>query len=143
MARRTGHIVIVERRPAAPPLGVALAILALCLRLVWPTPASLGSADIMALAGLGDHALCLAGSGSADPAPIGNHRLPAPVRDHADHDHSLCCLWHAAAGFVVPQFAAVARIAFAEAAPTAATPLEFQPAGLIGPIRARGPPARG
>ena len=143
MPRRTGHIAIVERRPAASPLGVALAVLALCLRLVWPTAPSVGSADITALTGLGEHALCLAASANADPAPIGSDRAPAPIGDHADHDHSLCCLWHAATGFVVPQVAAVARIAFAEVAPAAAAPPEFQPAGLIGPTRARGPPALG
>ena len=143
MPRRTGHIAIVERRPAASPLGVALAVLALCLRLVWPTPPSVGSADITALTGLGEHALCLAASANADPAPIGSDRAPAPIGDHADHDHSLCCLWHAATGFVVPQVATVARIAFAEVAAAAAAPPEFQPAGLIGPTRARGPPALG
>jgi hypothetical protein len=141
--RRTGHIAIVERRPTASPLGVALAVLALCLRLVWPAPPSVGSADITALTGLGEHALCLAASANADAPPIGSDRAPAPIGDHADHDHSLCCLWHAAAGFLVPQVAAVARIAFAELAAAAAAPPEFHPAGLIGPTRARGPPALG
>jgi hypothetical protein len=82
-------------------------------------------------------------SANADASPIGSDRAPVPTGDHADHDHSLCCLWHAATGFVVPQVAAVARIAFAEVAAAAAAPSEFQPAGLIGPTRARGPPALG
>jgi hypothetical protein len=139
--RRTGHIALRERRPAASLLGVALAVLALCLRLVWPVPPSVGSADVTAFIGLGEHALCLAASASADAAPIRSDSVPEPIGDHVDHNHSLCCLWHSAAGFVLPQIAAVAPITFAEAAPAAAAPLEFQFTGLIGPIRVRGPPA--
>jgi hypothetical protein len=138
--RRTGHIAVGERRPAASLLGVALALLALCLRLVWPAPPSIGSADVTAFIGLGEHALCLAASASADAAPIRTDSVPEPVGDHADHNHSLCCLWHAVAGFTVPQVASVARVAFAEAVPPVATGSEYRSADLTGSNRARGPP---
>lgn len=140
MARRTGHIALGERRPAASLLGVALAILALCLRLVWPAPPSVGFADVTAFIGLEEHALCLAASVSSGAAPIQSDRVPAPVGDHADHDHSLCCLWHAVAGFTVPQVASLARVAFAETVPPVATASEYRSADLTGSNWARGPP---
>jgi hypothetical protein len=118
-----------------------LAVLALSLRLVWPTPQpTLIPADIGGVAGLGAHALCLAAP--ADPAPVSDDELPPPSGNHADHDHSLCCLWHASAGFVPPQIEPAARIVFAEAVLRfAAAAADFHPASLTGPTRARGPPA--
>jgi hypothetical protein len=123
------------------PIGIALAVLALGLRLAWPVspvPSSAGIADLVAL---GEHALCLAAPASTDPSPAGDDRVPRPAGDHADHDHSLCCLWHAAAGFIVPQVAAVAHLAFIETAPIVAS-ARYRPADLTGSTRARGPPGK-
>ena len=130
------------RRPASR-LGVVLAVLALCLRLAWPTPQpTLIPADIGGLAALGEHALCLAAPAATDPAPVSGDQLPPPAGNHADHDHSLCCLWHASAGFVPPQIETAARIVFIEAArPFAVAAADFHPASLTGPTRARGPPS--
>jgi hypothetical protein len=128
-----------RRRPVMSLPGVALAVVALCLRLVWPTPSAPVSADIIQLTGLGEHALCLAAPVGVVPAPIRGDTVP-PAGDRPDHDHSLCCLWHAAGGFVMPQVATAIRIAFTEAAPAIAAASEFRSADLIGPTRARGPP---
>ena len=141
--RRTGHIALGERRAAASLMGIALAVLALCLRLVWPVPPSVGSADVTVLTGLGEHALCLAASASSGAAPIHSDSVPAPVGDPADHDHSLCCLWHAVPGFTVPQLAFLARVAFAETVPPVATGSEYQPDEPNGSNRARGAPQEG
>jgi hypothetical protein len=130
-----------QRRRPASPLGVVLGVLALALRLAWPTPPTLISGDPDGWAALGEHALCLAAPASTDPAPPSRGELPQSPADHADHDHSLCCLWHASAGFVVPQIATAARIAFTEAMPPIAAIVEFRPKRLTGPSRARGPPA--
>jgi hypothetical protein len=141
--RRTGFRIALPRRGRpGTRLGVALAVLGLCLRLAWLGPPVPVSADLTELAAFGEHALCLASPASTDRAPIPGDGLPPPAGDHDDHDHSLCCLWHASAGFVVPQVAAVARIAFAEAMSTVATTPEFQPPNLTGPTRARGPPGQ-
>jgi hypothetical protein len=143
VTRRTvSRIGFFQRRRPANRVGVVLAVLALCLRLAWPTPQpTLIPTDIGDLAALGEHALCLAAPAATDPAPLSSDKLP-PAGNHADHDHSLCCLWHASAGFVPPQIEAAARIVFAEAArPFAAAPVDFHPARLTGPTRARGPPA--
>lgn len=141
--RRMGFRIALPRRgrPGSR-LGVVLAVLALCLRLAWLGPSVPASADLTGLAALGEHALCLASPASTDRAPIPGDTFPPPAGDHADHDHSLCCLWHASPGFVVPQVAAVARIAFAEAMSTVAATPEFQPPNLTGPTRARGPPGQ-
>jgi hypothetical protein len=141
--RRMGFPIALPRRgrPSSR-LGVVLAVLALCLRLAWLGPPIPVFTDLTGLAAFGEHALCLASPASTDRAPIPVDRLPPPAGDHADHDHSLCCLWHASPGFVVPQVAAVARIAFAEAMSTVATTPEFQPPNLTGPNRARGPPGQ-
>jgi hypothetical protein len=130
-----------HRRPANR-VGVVLAVLALFLRIAWPTPipAAIPS-DIGGLAALGEHAMCLAAPASTDQAPVPHDKLPAPTGDHADHDHSLCCLWHASAGVALPQIAASVRILFAqEMRPFSAVPADFRPASLSGPSRARGPP---
>jgi hypothetical protein len=129
-----------RRRPAAR-LGVVLGVLALVLRLAWPMPPALVSGDPDGWAALAEHALCLAAPASTDPAPQSRDNLPASPDDRADHDHSLCCLWHASAGFVVPQIGAPARIAFVETVPPFAAAAQFHPASLTGPSRARGPPA--
>jgi hypothetical protein len=130
-----------QRRRPANRLGVVLGVLALTLRLAWPTPPTLISGDPDGWAALGEHALCLAASASTDPAPPSRDRLPVSPGDHADHDHSLCCLWHASAGYVVLQIATAARIAFTEAMPPIAAAVEFHAASQTGPSRARGPPA--
>lgn len=129
-----------HRRPASR-LGVVLAVLALSLRLVWPTPQpTLIPTDIGDVAVLGAHTLCLAAP--ADPAPVSDDELPAPAGNHADHDHSLCCLWHASAGFLPPQIEAAARIVFVKAVLRfASAAADFHPARLSGPIRVRGPPS--
>jgi len=115
-------------------------VLALSLRLGWPVPPTLASVDAGAIATFGEHALCLAAPTSTDPSPVSRDRLPPSPGDRADHDHSLCCLWHASAGFAVPQIETPARIAFDEAALSIAAAVEFHPASLTGPTRARGPP---
>jgi hypothetical protein len=130
-----------QRRRPATRLGVVLGVLALALRLAWPTPPTLVSGDPDGWAALGEHALCLAAPASTDPAPASRDKLPAPSGDHADHDHSLCCLWHASAGCVVPKIETAARIAFVEAVPPIAAAAQFHPTSLTGPSRARGPPA--
>lgn len=119
-----------------------LAVLALSLRLIWPTPQStLIPTEIGGLAALGEHALCLAAPAATDPAPLSSDKLP-PAGNHADHDHSLCCLWHASAGFVPPQIESSGRVVFVEAVLRfAAAAADFHPASLTGPTRARGPPA--
>ena len=129
-----------SRRPATSTLGIALAVLALGLRLAWPAPPLPPSVGIAELAVLGEHALCLADPARADRALARGDSAPAPAGDHADHEHSLCCLWHAAGGFVVPQVAAVARLTFVETAPIVASTSRYRPADLTGSARARGPP---
>jgi len=118
-------------------------VLALALRLAWPTPPTptLISGDPDIWVALGEHALCLATPASTDPSPVSRDKLPASPGDHADHDHSLCCLWHASAGFVLPQIETAARIAFIEATLAFAAAVGVHPASLTGPFRARGPPA--
>lgn len=123
-------------------LGAALAVLALCLRLAWPGPVVLPTADDASLAAaLGEHALCLAGVGADDKIPLPRDQRPPGPGDHADHDGLGCCLWHAAAGFTLPQIAAVARAAFVEIRVSRVkTPA---PAGFLrpmGPLQARAPP---
>src|SRR5262249_20336002 len=50
-----------RRRPGTKRVfGAILAVVALWLRLVWPAPPTIAHSDITALAGLGEHALCLA-----------------------------------------------------------------------------------
>jgi hypothetical protein len=128
------------RRPASG-FGVVLAVLALFVRLAWPTPPILAQVEAGPLAAFGEHALCLAAPASTDPAPVSDDRLPPPGGGHADHDHSLCCLWHASAGFAPPQIDIAARIVFIETTlPTVATAADFRPAKLTGPTRARAPP---
>jgi hypothetical protein len=144
VTRRTlSRIGFFQHRRPANRLGVVLAVLALCLRLAWPTPQpTLIPADIGGLAALGEHALCLAAPVATDPAPVSGDKLPPPVGNHADHDHSLCCLWHASAGFVPPQITASGRVVFVEAVLRfAAVAADFHPASLTGSTRARGPPA--
>jgi hypothetical protein len=115
--------------------------LALSLRLAWPMPPTPISVDADGWAALGEHALCLATPASSGPSPVSRDKLPASPGDHADHDHSLCCLWHASAGFAVPQIETAARIAFVKAALPFAAAVEVHLASLTGPSRARGPPA--
>jgi hypothetical protein len=130
-----------HRRPASG-FGVVLAVLALFARLAWPTPPTVAPVETGPLAAFGEHALCLAAPASTDPAPVSGDRLPPPGGGHADHEHSLCCLWHAsAAGFALPQIDTAARIVFIETMlPIAATAADFRPAKLTGPTRARAPP---
>jgi len=130
-----------HRRPASD-FGVLLAVLALFVRLAWPTPPILAQVEAGPLAAFGEHALCLAVPASTDPAPVSDDRLSPPGGGHADHEHSLCCLWHAsAAGFALTQIDTAARIVFIETTlPTVATAADFRPAKLTGPTRARAPP---
>ena len=120
---------------------MVLAVLALALRLAWPVPPALSHFEAGPLAAFGEHALCLAAPASTDPAPVSGDEAPASPGDHADHDHSLCCLWHASAGFALPQIDTAARIVFIETMlPIAGAAADFQSANLTGPTRARGPP---
>ena len=129
-----------HRRPASG-FGVVLAVLALFLRLALPVPPALSHVEAGPLAAFGEHAFCLAAPASTDPAPVSGDKLPPSGGDHADHDHSLCCLWHASAGFALPQIHIAARIVFIEAILLiAATAGDFRPTSLTGPTRARGPP---
>jgi hypothetical protein len=129
-----------HRRPGCQ-FGVILAVLALALRLALPVPPALSPVEAGPLAAFGEHALCLAAPASTDPAPVTRDKLPPAGGDHADHDHSLCCLWHASAGFALPQIDIAARIVFVETiSPIAAAAADFYPANLTGPTRARGPP---
>jgi hypothetical protein len=121
--------------------AVVLAVLALALRLVLPVPPALSLVKAGPLAAFGEHALCLAAPASTDPSPASRDKLPPSGGDHAGHDHSLCCLWHASAGFALPQIDIAARIVFVETISLiAATAGDFRPASLTGPTRARGPP---
>ena len=129
-----------HRRPASG-FGVVLAVLALFVRLAWPMPSTLSPVEAGPLTAFGEHALCLAAPASTDPAPVSGDKLPPAGGNHADHDHSLCCLWHASAGFALPQIDVAAPIVFPETIPLiAATGGDFRPASLTGPTRARGPP---
>jgi hypothetical protein len=130
-----------HRRPASG-FGVVLAVLALFLRLALPVPPALSHIEAGPLAAFGEHALCLAAPASTDPAPVSQDKLPPTGGDHADHDHSLCCLWHASAGLALPQIDTAARIVFVETRPlVAAAAGDFRPANLTRPTRARGPPS--
>jgi hypothetical protein len=130
-----------RHRRLASQFGIVLAALALALRLALPVPPVLPHVEAGPLAAFGEHALCLAAPASTDPAPVSGDKLPPSGGDHADHDHSLCCLWHASAGFALPQIDIAARIVFVETiSPIAAAAADFRPANLTGPNRARGPP---
>ena len=129
-----------HRRPVCQ-FGVVLAVLALALRLALPVPPALSPVEAGPLAAFGEHALCLAAPASTDPTPVSGDKLPPSGGGHADHDHSLCCLWHASAGFALPQIDTAARIVFVEAILLIATTAgDFRPASLTGASRARGPP---
>jgi hypothetical protein len=121
--------------------GVVLAVLALALRLVFAVPPALSLVEAGPLTAFGEHALCLAAPASTDPSPVTRDKLPPSGGDHADHDHSLCCLWHASTGFAPPQIDIAAHIVFVETiSPIAAAAADFRSASLTGPNRARGPP---
>ena len=122
-------------------VGVAFAVLALCLRLAMPAWAPVPSvassgADLVAL--LGEHALCLAAApGEAPPAdPSEPQKAPAQ-----DHDAAACCPFHASLGAALPSAPPTATFAASEsriahfAPATAATPQ--MPTGAA---RARAPP---
>ena len=116
-------------------------MLALVFRLALPTPPTVAHADAGPLAAFGEHALCLAAPGGTAPGPVTGGALPPASGDHADHDHLLCCLWHASAGFALPEIDLAARIVFVETISSiAASATGFRPAKLTGPTRARGPP---
>jgi len=124
-------------------LGVFCALLALSLRLAsLAPPPPVISADFGDLAAFGAHALCLATPANIDQRAIPAQKAPTRPGDRGEHDHSLCCLWHASAGFIVPQTAAPARIVFVDAVSSVPAADEFHPANLTGAIRARGPPGQ-
>lgn len=123
-------------------LGVLLAFLALSFRLMWVAPPPSISSKIADFAALGEHALCLANPANIAPASVPRDTDPAQPGDHADHDHSLCCLWHASTGFVLPQIVSAARITFVKTTPALAAAVEFHPADLTAANRARGPPGQ-
>jgi hypothetical protein len=117
-----------------------LALLALCLRLLWPSPPVPAAPDTGFLAALGEHAMCLAGPVADGKAPLPRN-APQP-NDHADHDSLSCCLWHAAAAFTLPQVGAAVGLAAIETRTRVA-----MAAGLVSsrdhsPAQARAPPAR-
>ena len=127
-----------RRLPSRP--GVLLALLALSLRLVWPVSLPLISADVADLAGLGEHALCLSVAANIESVPASRDETPQPAND-PDHDHSLCCLWHAS-GVILPGVDVGLRLLPFDAILNVAAATEFHPARLTGTIRARGPPIR-
>jgi hypothetical protein len=117
-------------------LAALIAVLALCLRLVWPAP-PMPSAVIGAdgVATFGEHALCLAGGGDL---PASGKEAPAAP---ADHDSARCCLFHAVSGVTPVPPAAAMRIAFvAPAAPSVEAVPYRAPAYPRGTSPARAPP---
>ena len=125
------------RRRGAQRFGAGLAVLALCLRLATPNWApehtvAAPDADLVAL--FGEHALCIAaarGEAPSEPTP------PAP----AQHDHGLCCLFHANLGFAVPPAPPVpTRIALDAPAELFTPILALTPRAPTGAARARAPP---
>jgi len=121
-----------------------LAIVALCLRIVWPGAAVAPSLnpDLAFAAVLGEHALCLAAATGEDKAPSPRGQDPAGPGDHADHEGLGCCLWHAATSIALPRSPTVAPILFSERAIanlSRAAPRHYS--HLIGPHQARAPPA--
>lgn len=132
--RRTRHL------PSR--FGVLLAPVGLSLRLAWPVswPPPI-STDVADLGALGEHALCLSVAANIDSVPASRDEAPQPGND-ADHDHSVCCLWHAVCGVILPQVDAGVRLARFEAISSVAAATEFHPEKLTGTIRARGPPTQ-
>ncbi|MBV8492742.1 MAG: hypothetical protein JO162_04610 [Alphaproteobacteria bacterium] len=116
-------------------------MLALSLRLAWPVSPPLISTDIADFAALGEHALCLSVAGNIESVPASRDGTPQPGND-ANHDHSLCCLWHALSGVILPKVDAGVRLARFEVISSVATATDFHPAKLTGTIRARGPPTQ-
>jgi hypothetical protein len=130
-------------RQAGRSFGAALALFALCLRLVWPAPPVPAAADTSLVAALGEHALCLAAPLADGKAAPASERQAPHQGDHADHDGLGCCLWHAVAGFTLPPVGGAARVAFAEIrAPGTIPSTSLLPARSAGPAQARAPPLR-
>jgi hypothetical protein len=120
-------------------LAALIAVLALCLRLVWPAPpippAVIGADGV---ATFGEHALCLAGGGDL---PASGKETPAAPADHADHDSARCCLFHAVSGVTPVPPAAAMRIAFVAPAPPSVEAVPYRaPAYPRGTSPARAPP---
>ena len=112
-----------------------LAILALALRLAWPTPTpALPDLNVAAL--FGEHALCLAG---ANEAPASHE--PAPASDHGDHDGIGCCAWHFGSGLVPALGLRAAPVAVADCHAMAKAAAAALARRNSGPAQARAPPA--
>ncbi|HEX3884382.1 MAG TPA: hypothetical protein VHW66_17130 [Stellaceae bacterium] len=124
------------RRRGAQRFGVGLAVLALCLRLATPAfapePVAVPAGpDLVAL--FGEHALCIAAARGEAPTE------PAPPAQQ--HDHGLCCLFHANLGFAPPSAPPTPTLVALDAAVELLAPVPVltsrAPAGAA---RARAPP---
>lgn len=123
------------------PLGLALALIALCLQLAssgWHSPvlrtAPNAASDLAAV--FDEHALCLAaGAGSAVPGDETPARRP-------DHDAAACCVGHLGPIFQPPAPVAVAQpVAFAATAILGTAPIpNLAPVFRAGALGARAPP---
>jgi hypothetical protein len=119
-----------------------LALLALCLRLVWPSPPVPAAPDTGFLAALGEHAMCLAVPVADRKAPLPRERNAPQPNDHADHDSLSCCLWHAAAAITLPQVGAAVGLAVIETRTRVAIAAGLASSRDHRPAQARAPPAR-
>jgi len=138
MARRLAAIGVARRRPS--PLAAMAAVVALCLRLLWP-PLPAPTLDPLDLAAaLGEHALCLAAAAANGDAAPRLPQEPAGPAGHSDHDGLGCCAWHGATGFILPRGAAVTRIAFVEYLRDVAAERPIAPRRTASPAQARAPP---
>jgi hypothetical protein len=116
--------------------GAALAALAVSLQL------ALASWGMLALSPAGEaadafggHALCLAASDNASPAPSDTGQT-IPAHNHA----AFCCSWHSPPG-ITPQAALTTLpVAYAPVALDAATATVIETAPPRGPAAARAPP---
>jgi hypothetical protein len=123
---------------------IALGVVALCLRLVWPAPIPSATHELPLAAALGEHALCLSESSTTDPGASPHDPVPPLPADHAGHDCLACCAAGATGGGILPRGIAT-RVAFATA--PVANALQAPPRALPGwrirPSEPRAPPVLG
>jgi hypothetical protein len=117
-----------------------MAVIALCLRALWPGPMA-GSAPPSDLATLfTEHALCLA-QAKDDKAALPRDQAPSQPEKHADHNGLGCCVLHVAAGFIFTRVFDITPITFVRRVvlqqELARLALSWR---LIGPHQARAPP---
>lgn len=130
------------RRSEIRRFGALLAILALCVRLIWLGPEMPPVQDAAFAANFGEHALCLSAISDSNAAPGSHEQKPAQPADHTDHDRVGCCLWHATTTFALPRITRLRPIVFTEATlPRLASATRALRWRSIGPLGARAPPA--